>query len=200
VNSLVFHTISEPIRKRMRYLEQIDTKDRQDGTPVLKRLRQIPPETGKFIALLAANTPDGEMIEIGTSAGYSTLWLSLVCEETGRSITTFEVLLEKAQLARETFQTAQVEDIVRLVQKNALEVLPEYEKIAFCFLDADKAIYVECYEAVIPRLVRGGMLAVDNVISHQEELQPVVERALSDVRVDALVVPIGKGVLVCRKV
>jgi caffeoyl-CoA O-methyltransferase len=196
----VFHTISEPIRKRMRYLEQIDTKDRQDGTPVLKRLRQIPPETGKFIALLAANTPDGEMIEIGTSAGYSTLWLSLVCEETGRSITTFEVLLEKAQLARETFQTAQVEDIVRLVQKNALEVLPEYEKIAFCFLDADKAIYVECYEAVIPRLVRGGMLAVDNVISHQEELQPVVERALSDVRVDALVVPIGKGVLVCRKV
>ena len=72
----MFHDISPEIQIQMQRLEAIDAKDREDGTPRLQRLRQIPPETGKFIALLAANAPAGQMLEIGTSAGYSTLWLS----------------------------------------------------------------------------------------------------------------------------
>jgi predicted O-methyltransferase YrrM len=66
----VFHTIRPEIQERMRYLEEIDARDRADGTPRMQRLRQIPPETGKFLALLAANSPAGEWLEIGTSAGY----------------------------------------------------------------------------------------------------------------------------------
>ncbi|MBI5839911.1 MAG: hypothetical protein HZB19_07390 [Chloroflexi bacterium] len=54
-------------------MEQRDAQDRDDGTPRMQRLRQIPPETGKFIAMLAASTPEGTVVEIGTSAGYSTL-------------------------------------------------------------------------------------------------------------------------------
>jgi predicted O-methyltransferase YrrM len=61
-------------------------------------------------------------------------------------------------------------------------------------------VYAECYEAVIPRLVKGGLLVADNAISHRETLKPMLDRALTDERVDALVVPIGKGELVCRKV
>jgi len=53
---------------------------------------------------------------------------------------------------------------------------------------------------VVPNLVRGGLLVADNAISHQEALKPMIERALTDVRVEALVVPIGEGVLVCRKI
>jgi caffeoyl-CoA O-methyltransferase len=53
----------------MRYLEEIDSQDRLDGTSRLKRLRQVPPETGRFIAVLAASAPPGACIEIGTSAG-----------------------------------------------------------------------------------------------------------------------------------
>lgn len=81
----MFHNISEKVQQRMTYLEEIDSKDRLDGTPRLKRLRQIPPETGKFISLLAATAPKGNIIEIGTSAGYSSLWLAQACKETGRS-------------------------------------------------------------------------------------------------------------------
>lgn len=91
----MFHSISQPILERMNYLEQLDTKDREDGTPRLQRLRQIPPETGKFIALLAANAPEGDYLEIGTSAGYSTLWLAVACEMLGRSITTFKYYRKK---------------------------------------------------------------------------------------------------------
>jgi predicted O-methyltransferase YrrM len=184
----------------MRYLEAIDTQDRQDGTPMLQRMRQIPPETGRFLALMAVSAPQGAFVEIGTSAGYSTLWLALVCRETGRTITTFEVLEEKVALARETFRLAQVEDVVSLVAGDAREHLADCNDIAFCFLDAEKDVYADCYELVVPHLVPGGLLVADNAINHRETLQPMLDRALSDERVDAVIVPIGKGELVCRRV
>ena len=77
----MYGTIPQVILDRMRYLEAADARDRADGTPRMKRLRQITPETGKFIALLAAAAPKGRWVEIGTSAGYSTLWLALACRE-----------------------------------------------------------------------------------------------------------------------
>ena len=196
----MFHPIDKPILERMQYLERIDARDREDGTPRLQRLRQVTPDTGKFIALLVADAPQGEVIEIGTSAGYSTLWLSMACKMSNRSITTFEVLPEKAKLARETFRLTQVEGIVRLVEGDALDHLSQYQNIAFCFLDAEKEVYGECYEAVIPRLVKGGLLVADNAIDFRETLQPMLDRALTDERVDALIVPISKGELVCRKI
>jgi len=195
----VFHDIPQPILDRMHHLEKIDTQDRRGGTSRLQRLRQIPPETGKFLALLAAGAPEGSCIEIGTSAGYSTLWLALACRETGRTITTFEVLEEKVVLARETFRLAEVEDVIELVAGDAREHLADCGDIAFCFLDAEKGVYADCYELVVPRLVPGGLLVADNAINHQETLQPLLDRALSDERVDALIVPIGKGELVCRR-
>ncbi|MHB9022870.1 MAG: O-methyltransferase [Armatimonadota bacterium] len=195
----MFHNIPQPIFERMRALEATDARDRQDDTPRLQRLRQIPPETGKFLALLAANTPAGDVIEIGASAGYSTLWLALACRETGRRLTTYEVLPEKVALARETFSLAEVEDVVTLVAGDARASLPNHPEIAFCFLDAEKEVYAECYELVVPRLVPGGLLVADNAINHAPALQPLLDRALADPRVDALIVPIGKGELVCRK-
>lgn len=195
----MFHTIPASILERMQVLEQIDLRDRTDGTSRLQRLRQVPAETGKFLALLAAGAPAGACLEIGTSAGYSTLWLALACQAAGRSLTTFEVLPEKAALARETFRLAGVEQVVRLVEGDARQFLSGYAGIAFCFLDAEKEVYAECYEAVIPELVPGGLLVADNAINHRETLQPMLERALSDERVDALIVPIGNGELLCRK-
>ncbi len=196
----MFHTMSDAMRARMRQLEAIDARDRGDGTPRLERLRQVPRETGQFLALVAAGAPAGEVLEIGTSAGYSTLWLSLACVAAGRTLTTFEVLPAKAALARETFRLAGVEGIVKLVEGDARAHLAAFAGIAFCFLDAEKEIYGACYEAVVPRLVPGGLLLADNAINHRPALEPMLERALADARVDALIVPIGSGVLVCRKV
>lgn len=184
----------------MRHLEAVDARDRQDGTPRLERLRQIPPQTGRFLALLAASAPDGPWLEIGTSAGYSALWLALAARERGQRLTTFELLPEKAALARETVRQAQVEDVVDLVEGDALQALPSFEAIAFCFLDAEKELYRACYDLVVPRLAPGGLLVADNAINHRQTLQPMLDHALQDERVDALIVPIGKGELVCRRV
>ena len=196
----MFHSIPKPMLERMAYLEAIDARDRQDGTPKAQRLRQIPPETGRFLALLAASAPPGAVLEIGTSGGYSSLWLILACMQRGDRLTTFEAAENKVQLAQQTFAAAGVAPHVHLVHGDARARLVEIEQIAFCFLDAEKDIYPQCYELAIPRLAPGGLFVADNVISHQAELAGFVERALVDRRVDALVVPVGKGLLVCRRI
>ena len=196
----MFKDIPRSILDRMSDLEQIDARDRSDDTPRLQRLRQVSPETGRFIALLAAGAPAGRYVEIGTSAGYSTLWLSLACRLVGRTITTFEILDGKAELARQTFELTGVSDVVDFVHGDALEHLGGLTGVSFCFLDAEKESYAECYEAVVPNLVPGGILVADNAVNHELTLRPMLNRALADARVDAIVVPIGKGELVCRKI
>lgn len=196
----MFHDISPAVLERMHTLEAMDALDRSDGTPRSQRLLQIPPETGRFLALLVAEAPSGELVEIGTSGGYSTLWLAQAARARGQHITTLEISEEKVRLALETFKLAKVDNLVKLVQGDARQHLPDYCGIAFAFLDVYKEFYLECYELVVPCLVPGGLLVADNVISHRDELRGFVRRAESDDRVDGLVVPIGSGVLVCRKI
>lgn len=195
----MFHNIPEKVRNRMKVLENLDSIDRNDGTPRLKRLRQIPPETGKFLSLLASSAPRGKFIEIGTSAGYSTLWIALACKLRGNVVTTFEILEEKVKLAKETFVETDMGQFIDLIIGDARDYLKDYANIAFCFLDAEKEIYEECYDLVIPNMVEGGFLIADNAINHYETLKPIIDKALADHRVDALIIPIGKGELLCRK-
>ena len=196
----MFHNIPEAIKMRMEYLEELDKQDRLDGTPRMNRLRQIPPEIGKFISILAASAPKGEFLEIGTSAGYSTLWIALACQFNRNKLTTFEILKEKADLARETFRITNLEHIIELIEGDARDYLQDYKSISFCFLDAEKEVYEDCYDLVIPNMVKGGILVADNAINHYETLKPMIDKALTDERIDALIVPIGKGELVCRKI
>ena len=195
----MFHNLPDDVTRRMKFLEDIDSRDRSDGTARLERLRQIPRETGKFLSILAASAPKGEFIEIGTSAGYSTLWIALACKSLGNKITTFEILREKAKLAEETFKETNMEDYIELILGDARKYINNYKNIAFCFLDAEKEVYSDCYDLVIPNMVKGGILVADNAINHYETLKSVLDRALADDRVDAIIVPIGKGELLCRK-
>jgi caffeoyl-CoA O-methyltransferase len=195
----MYHTIPEPILKRMHLLEERHAQEKLDGSPLLQRLRQIPPETGKFLALLCASAPAGGVLEVGTSGGYSSLWLTLACQERGDRLTTFEILEEKVARAKETFEAASVSSQIQLIHGDARHVISGHANVAFCFLDAEKDVYTDIYEKVVPNLVRGGILAADNVNSHAEELGSFTTLAENDPRVDALVMPIGKGVLVCRK-
>jgi predicted O-methyltransferase YrrM len=183
----------------MQYLERLDGHNRRDDMSHFKRLRQVPPATGKFLAQIAAIAPEGTYLEIGTSGGYSGLWLALACREVGRKLTTFEMDEGKIRLAKETFRSAGVEDVVDLVEGDARDRLGDFKNVAFCFLDAEKAHYADCYELVVPNMVRGGLLIADNVLSHQRVLGKMVRRTLRDGRVDAMIVPIGSGLLMCRK-
>lgn len=195
----MFAEMTPAMRERMAFLEGIDGRDRSDGTARLARLRQIPPETGRFLAILAAGCPEGEFVEIGTSAGYSALWISLALQGRSVKLKTCELLEDKIRLAKETFRLAGVEGRIELLEGDALEYIRDFRNIAFCFLDCEKELYEPCWDLLAERMVRGGLLVADNAINHIDTLRPMVDKALADSRFDALVVPIGKGELVCRR-
>ena len=195
----MFTEITPKMKERMLFLESIDAEDRCNGTDRMKRLRQIPPKTGKFISILAASTPQGEMLEIGTSAGYSTMWLSLAAQLKNQKINTFELLPEKIQLAKETFRMVGITDLIELNEGDALTQLDRFQDISFCFIDCEKTMYMDCWNILCDKIVPGGMIIADNAINHIETLRPMIDKALSDDRFDSLVVPIGKGELVCRR-
>jgi caffeoyl-CoA O-methyltransferase len=197
----MFHNMPDRIRKRMTYLERLDARHRkQPEVDHFDRLRQIPPATGKFLALLAAGAPKGIWLELGTSGGYSTMWLSLAAREAGRTIITFEISESKAQLARATFKASGIEKMVGFVEGDALKHLRHYDDVAFCFLDFEKALYPKAYAALIPNLVKGGILVADNAVSHRDDMASTIKRAFADKRVDAQIVPVGSGLLVVRRV
>jgi caffeoyl-CoA O-methyltransferase len=196
----MFHDLSESMQSRMRHLEAIDAADRNDGTPHARRLRQIPPETGRFLAILAAAAPAGQLLEVGTSAGYSALWLSLACRSKKTTLTSIDRDPDKLAMAEETLRVTGAGDVVRLVRGDALTVLEAMQDVAFAFIDANRNVLEPCMDLLLPRLVPGGIVAADNVISHAHEIPGVVERIMDDTRLDAVVVPIGSGVLVGRRV
>ncbi|GAH41941.1 unnamed protein product, partial [marine sediment metagenome] len=88
------------------------------------------------------------------------------CMQTERKLVTFELQDDKIEMARETISRAKIGKIVELVEGNALDLLQKYNNISFCFLDAEKEIYLDCYQIVVPKMVEGGILVADNVISH----------------------------------
>ena len=197
----MFHDMPERIKKRMTYLERLDARHRkQPEIDHFDRLRQIPPATGKFLALLASGAPKGKWLELGTSGGYSTMWLALAAREAGRKLITFEISEAKARLARATIKAAGIEDLVGFVHGDALKHLRHYDDVAFCFLDFEKTLYPRAYAALIPNLVKSGLLVADNAISHRDDMASTIKRAFADKRVDAQIVPVGSGLLVVRKV
>jgi caffeoyl-CoA O-methyltransferase len=195
----MFSTIPEEIRVRMAELEEADRQDRIDGTAHGKRLRQVPPVTGRFLALMAVMAPPGPMLELGTSAGYSAMWLSLACRQRRSKLVTCEILPARIALARETIRHAGIGDVVELVQGDGLLTLRSCESLSFCFWDTDKDRAQAYYKEAVARLVPGGLFISDNAISHQERMSDMLKTAFSDQRVDAMVVPIGKGLLLVRR-
>jgi caffeoyl-CoA O-methyltransferase len=195
----MFLEIPSTMQARMHHLEQLDAEQRQRDLPASERFCQVPPEIGRFLAILAASAPDGGCVEVGTSAGYSTLWLWLARRGRGPRIKTCEVLPWKLEQAHETFRLCAISDDIEQLVGDARAHLAQCADVAFCFLDAEKKGYLDCYELIVPRLLTGGILCADNIDSHRDQLAPFVAHVLADPRVDSVEVPIGKGVLLARK-
>jgi len=194
----MFDSCTPEILKRMKYLEKKHLDDDIFNIERAKRLRQIPAETGKFIALMLCNSPQGTAVEIGTSGGYSALWLAMACKMVQKKLYTFENDEEKIKIAGATFRQTGLEDIVYLIKGNALHNLKDFSGISFCFIDVDKPLYSDIYQIIITKMVKGGILIADNIISHSGILKEFYTKVIADHRVDAMIIPIGQGVLFCR--
>jgi len=196
----MFRDIPQAIEVTQGHLKALEAWRKAQGMERKRLLRQVPPETGKLLALLLANCPPGDAAEVGTGAGYSGLWLALACRATSRKLTTFELDPGKAELARQSFSAGDVLDVVELREADAIAGLGELQNLAFCFIDAERDMARDAYEIALAGLPAGGVIAVDNAISHAQEFPQFLHDAEMDPRVDAVIVPIGSGLLVCRKV
>jgi predicted O-methyltransferase YrrM len=178
-------------------LQARDAADRVDGTPHKARLRAIAPEVGQLLLTLAVATRAVTIVEVGTSSGYSTLWLAMAAQRTGGQVTTFEVDPAKAALARRNFASAGVDSFVDLREADGGDGLALFVGQAdLVFVDAEKADYMRLLDPAIEALRPGGLLVADNLTSHAAELAAFRASALADPRISGLVVPLGGGELV----
>lgn len=196
----MFRDIPQSIEVTQGHLKALEAWRAAQGMEPKRQLRQVTQETGKLLALLLANCPKGDAVELGTGAGYSALWLALACRAGGRRLVTFENDAAKLELARHCLDAAGVLDVVDLREGDALEGLKSLSNYSFCFLDADRALVPQAYELALAALPTGGLIVVDNATSHAQDMAQFLFDLEVDARVDMVIVPIETGLLLCRKV
>ena len=163
----------------------------------LHRYRNIEPESGRFLSMLIRAQQSKNILEIGTSTGYSTLWLAEAARQTQAMITTLEVDAERVAQAKQYATEIDLADLINFKVIDA-QVYLEAEKEIFDFilLDAERDAYVS-YWPHLSRLLKakGGLLVVDNVISHAAEVEEFIALIQQDPRFIMSTVPIGAGLL-----
>ncbi|OHB63998.1 MAG: hypothetical protein A2Y77_07405 [Planctomycetes bacterium RBG_13_62_9] len=127
-------------------------------------MMNVPVEDGRLLRLLAETIGAKQIVEIGTSNGYSGIWQCLALKATGGKLTTFEIDAQRAALARENFKKAGVDDIVTLVEGDAHEKVVEVSgPIDMCFIDADKEGYTDYLNKLLPKVRPGGLIVAHNI-------------------------------------
>jgi len=126
--------------------------------------RNVPPQDGRLLRLLAASMNAKNVVEIGTSTGYSGIWLGLALQKTGGKLTTYEIDAQRAATARGNFERAGMTDIVTLVEGDAHEkVTTLKDPIDILFLDADKEGYIDYLDKLLPLIRPGGLVVAHNI-------------------------------------
>jgi predicted O-methyltransferase YrrM len=166
-----------------------------------RRMLNITRDTGKFLALLVRATMARRVLEIGTSNGYSTLWLVSAARAIGGAVTTVERSDYKVGLARANFDRAGLAPWVSLVHDDAGRMLARRADQAFdlVFLDSERSEYLGWWPDLKRVLRPGGLLVVDNATSHAAEMAPFVALVQADPDFVTCVVPVGNGEFLATK-
>jgi predicted O-methyltransferase YrrM len=160
-----------------------------------RRMLNITRDTGEFLSVLVQATSARRVLEIGTSNGYSTLWLARAAGAIGGSVTTVEIADYKVGLARQNFSRSGLASCITLVQDDAGRVLERAGDASFdlMFLDAERPEYPGWWPHLKRVLRPGGLLVVDNATSHPEQMAPFVALVKADADFTTSLVPVGNG-------
>ena len=163
----------------------------------LDRFRNLEPDTARMLALLVRATVARRVLELGTSNGFSTLWLADALRDTGGRLTSVDIDDQRSAMAAANLQRAKLDDIVELRVQDAAQALRESDAGSWdmIFLDAERPHYVDYWEDLVRTLRPNGLLAVDNVISHADQVADFRSLVSADNRVTDALVPTGAGAL-----
>ncbi|WP_323996494.1 O-methyltransferase [Aeromonas hydrophila] len=171
--------------------EQNDGAQQSRGSKMLNITR----DTGELLAVLVQTRGADAVLEIGTSNGYSTLWLAEAVKRLGGRVTTIELDEGKRAMAAANFQRAGLEPWIELLAGEAGTLLPTLPTAAYplIFLDSDRQHYQAWWPEIQRLLAPRGLLVVDNAISHREELAEWMAEVERDPAFATSLVPVGKG-------
>ena len=159
-------------------------------------------QTGNFISMLIKASDSKNILELGTSNGYSTLWIADALKSTNGHLTTIEFWEKRQCLAREYIANCGLSDYVTFKIGQAYDIILEElqnEQFDLVFIDANKQEYLRFFEAIHPILKKGGIILADNITSHAEKVKPFVDAISSHKEYQSQILDLPDGLLMAYK-
>jgi predicted O-methyltransferase YrrM len=186
--------LDDRVRAVLQRLEAEDADERERGVPREQRARQVERTTGQFLFALVAPQWDCEVLEIGGSRGYSSIWLGAGVRNLGGRVLSLESDTVKVEAWHRNVAEAGLEDWVELIAGDAIEELPKIQDVFdLVFLDAEKEDYERLFELSRDKLEPGALVVADNVLSHQETLGAYSQARQADPTVESFTLPFDRG-------
>jgi predicted O-methyltransferase YrrM len=186
--------LDDLVRTVLERLEQEDAKERAEGVPSERRGRHVARTTGQFLFALVAPQTDCEVLEIGGSRGYSTIWLAAGARYLGGHVLSIEHDPVKCEAWRRNFAEAGLEDWADLIEGDAFEELRKIDDVFdVVFLDAEKEDYELLFQVARTKLEPGALVVADNVLSHKDDLEAYSRARQADPTLESVTVAHDRG-------
>jgi predicted O-methyltransferase YrrM len=186
--------LDDRVRTVLERLEREDAQEREAGLPPAERSRQVAATTGRFLFSLVAPQTDCEVLELGGSRGYSSIWLAAGVRHLGGRVLSIEDDPRKVEAWRRNVADAGVDNWADLIQGDAKEVVPGIADVFdIVFLDAEKEDYETLFQLARTKLEPGALVVADNVLSHEETLGAYSRARQSDPTLLSVTVPLDRG-------
>jgi predicted O-methyltransferase YrrM len=182
------------VRAVLARLEQEDAREREEGLAAPERSRAVAPATGRFLFSFVAPQTDCEVLELGASRGYSTIWLAAGARYLGGRVLSVEQDPRKIEAWRRNIADAGLEGWADLIEGDAKEIVPAIDDVFdVVFLDAEKEDYEQLFQLARTKLEPGAVVVADNVISHEETLGAYSRARQADPALESVTVPLDRG-------
>ena len=186
--------LDDRVRSVLARLEQEDRREREQGVEQALRARQVARTTGQFLFALVAPQTDCEVLELGGSRGYSTIWLAAGVRHLGGRVLSLEHDPRKCEAWRANIAEAGLEEWAELIEGDAFETLPAIDDVFdVVFVDAEKDDYERLFELARGKVEPGALFVADNVLSHEDPLAEYSRARQSDVMLESVTLPLDRG-------
>ena len=186
--------LDDRVRAVLARLQAEDAEERAAGLPSEQRSRQVARTTGQFLFALVAPQWDCEVLEVGGSRGYSSIWLGAGVRHLGGRVLSLENDPAKADAWRKNVADAGLAETVELIEGDAFKTLAELEDVFdISFLDAEKDDYEALFALARDKLEPGALVVADNVLSHAEALAAYSRARQADPTLESVTVPLDRG-------
>ncbi|MFG1412053.1 DUF1442 domain-containing protein [Xanthobacter sp. VTT E-85241] len=163
------------------------------------RLLAVGPQTGQLLNILARSLKAPTILELGTSFGYSGIWLAEAARATGGRLITMELYQHKSAFARDMAQKAGLSDHIDFKVGDAVQMIRELpDGIDFVLVDLWKDLYVPCLEAFYPKLNAGAIIVADNIRTDRADVMDYVRAIRAKPGMTSIMLPVGQGLEVSR--